>query len=178
MKLNRREMTFLTAATLVAGPALAEGEAAAEPKMIEVQMLNKHPETGQPMQFVPRIIHANVGDTIKFLATDKGHNAVSNKKMLPEGAEGFKGGMNKEVEYVVETPGFLGIECTPHRSVGMVGLIVAEGEGKLANLEDAMKVRHSGKAKKAWEEIWEEAEAAGLLEEVTPMEGAEESTAS
>ncbi|MEM7243037.1 MAG: pseudoazurin [Pseudomonadota bacterium] len=165
---SRRAATALLAGAFFATPIFAEGtseETSAEegPKVIEVQMLNKHPETGQAMSFFPRVIEANVGDTIKFLNSDKGHNAAANKKMLPEGVEAFKGKINKEVEIVVEKAGFYGVECTPHRTVGMVALIVVEGEGKMDNLEDAMGAKHSGKAKKSWAEIWEEAEEKGLL---------------
>ena len=44
----------------------------------------------------------------------------------------------------------------------MVGLIVVEGDGMLYNLKAAKGIKHRGKAKKAWKEIWEAADEAGL----------------
>ena len=44
----------------------------------------------------------------------------------------------------------------------MIGLIFVEGDGKLDNLEDARGVKHRGKAKKAWKELWEAADDAGM----------------
>jgi hypothetical protein len=46
--------------------------------------------------------------------------------------------------------------------MGMIGLIVVEGDGMLDNLEEAKSVKHRGKAKKAWKALWEEADAAGF----------------
>ena len=46
--------------------------------------------------------------------------------------------------------------------MGMIGLIVVVGEGKLKKLEDAKSAKQRGKAKKAWKNLWEEADATGL----------------
>jgi hypothetical protein len=46
--------------------------------------------------------------------------------------------------------------------MGMVGLIVVEGPGKLDNLEAAKSVKHRGKAKKVWAKIWKKAETDGF----------------
>ncbi|TGS56679.1 pseudoazurin, partial [Mesorhizobium sp. M3A.F.Ca.ET.201.01.1.1] len=54
-----------------------------------VQMLNKG-EKGS-MVFQPDFVRAAPGDTVKFVPTDKTHNAESIKDMIPEGAEPFKG---------------------------------------------------------------------------------------
>ena len=89
---------------------------------IEVKMLNKGSD-GQKMVFEPALIRANVGDTITFLPTDKGHMAASMKGMLPDGAGKFKGKTNKPVSYVVESEGLYGVKCTPHMSNGMVAII-------------------------------------------------------
>ncbi len=89
---------------------------------IEVKMLNKGSD-GQKMVFEPALIIANVGDTITFLPTEKGHMAASMKGMLPDGAGKFKGKTNKPVSYVVESEGLYGVKCTPHMSNGMVAII-------------------------------------------------------
>ncbi len=64
------------AVMVVAAPALA-----AE---IEVKMLNKGAEG--PMVFEPALLKIAPGDVVKFLPTNKGHNAETIKGMLPEGA--------------------------------------------------------------------------------------------
>ena len=46
--------------------------------------------------------------------------------------------------------------------MGMIGLIVVEGDGMLDNLEEAKSAKHRGKAKKAWKALWDEADAQGL----------------
>ena len=129
----------------------------------EILMLNKDPnDPKKKMLFSPHLLEVNLGDTIKFVPTDKGHNSESIKGMIPEGAKKWKGKINKELEISFDTPGFYGYQCKPHANMGMIGLIVVVGEGKLNNLEDAKSAKHRGKAKKAWKNLWEEADAAGL----------------
>ncbi|MEM0977429.1 MAG: pseudoazurin [Pseudomonadota bacterium] len=169
VKITRRHATLMMGTAAIAAPLMSTTAVAMdEPKTIEVLMLNQHPDDPKLRQvFVPRVISANPGDTIKFVAADKSHNAATSRGMIPEGAAGFKGKINQDVEYVAEGPGIYGVECTPHKTTGMVALVVVEGEGKLANLEEAKGVRHPGKARQAWEEIWAEAEEMGLLSEST-----------
>jgi pseudoazurin len=120
----------------------------------EVKMLNKG-EKGA-MVFEPNLIKAQVGDTVKFIATDKGHNAETMKGMLPEGAEAFKGKMNEEVVLTLGTDGIYGIKCLPHYGLGMV-MVVAVGEP--VNLEEAKAAKQTGKAKKVLGEIFAALEA-------------------
>lgn len=141
----RKAVLFAAAAamTLMSGFATA-----AE---IEVKMLNKG-ERGA-MVFEPALILASVGDTIKFVPTDKSHNAEVIKDMLPEGAAAFKGKTNEEVSFVVEKDGVYGIKCAPHYGMGMVALVVA---GEPVNLEAAKAVKQTGKAKKVFGELFDE----------------------
>ncbi len=88
---------------------------------IEVKMLNKGSD-GQKMVFEPALILANVGDTITFLPTDKGHMAASMKGMMADGGK-FKGKTNKPISYVVTAEGLYGVKCTPHMANGMVAVI-------------------------------------------------------
>ena len=129
----------------------------------EIMMYNKDPDDSKrKMVFAPDLIKINAGDTVKFISAQKGHFSQSIKKMIPDGAEPWKGKMNKDMEVTLTIPGFYGYQCTPHAANGMVGLIVVEGEGKLNNLEAAKKIKHRGKAKKAFKTIWAEAASAGL----------------
>ena len=133
-----------------------------------VEMLNKAPDNPRNRYvYSPRILQVQPGDTVLFEPVDRGHNSASIDDMLPEGAEEWNSKINDDFEITFETPGFYGYACTPHSTVGMVGLIVVEGEGKLDNLEEAQGVRHRGKSRQAWEEIWDEAEEQGLLEPTT-----------
>lgn len=129
----------------------------------EVMMYNKDPsDAKRKMVFSPDVLEINAGDVVKFVSAQKGHNSASIKGMLPEGAEKWKGKINKEIEVKFSIPGFYGYQCTPHASSGMVGLIVVQGEGKLNNLDAARSVKHRGKAKKVFKTLWEEADKMGL----------------
>jgi pseudoazurin len=114
----------------------------------EIHMLNKG-EKGT-MVFEPDFVQAEPGDTIRFVAVDKGHNAESIKGMLPEGAAAFKGKINEEVTITVETEGVYGVKCTPHYGMGMVMLVIV---GKPVNVDAAKAVKHPGKAKGIFEQL-------------------------
>ena len=103
---------------------------------IEVKMLNKGSD-GQAMVFEPAAIKAAPGDTIKFVPTDKGHDAAAMKGMIPDGAEEFKGKMNQEFSVTLDKEGAYVVKCTPHLGMGMVAVVVV-GDGAPANL-DAVK---------------------------------------
>jgi pseudoazurin len=79
------------------------------------------------MVFEPDFVQAAPGDTIKFIATDKGHNAEINKGMLPDGAEAFKGKVNEEIEVTLDVEGVYGVICKPHFAMGMV-MTIAVGD--------------------------------------------------
>ena len=157
---NRREV--LTGAGVVMTAAIAPNFLAAG-NTFEVLMLNKDPDNPKKkMVFSPSLLKVAVGDTVSFLPEDKGHNSEIIKGMLPDGAEKWKGKMNKQVDVTFSVPGFYGYHCKPHSNMGMIGLIVVEGDGMLDNLEAARGVKHRGKAKKAWKELWDAADEAGM----------------
>ncbi|MEM9724381.1 MAG: pseudoazurin [Pseudomonadota bacterium] len=146
--------TAMALSALVTMPVAAQ---AAETHIVE--MLNKDPEDSSQRQiFKPAVLVVQPGDTVVFKATDRGHNAASMKGMTPEGAEEFKGRVNKDVEVTFDTVGVYGYICTPHVSAGMVGLVVVEGEGWDANLEEAKGVRQRGRAKARFEEYFAQLE--------------------
>ena len=158
--MSKRE--FIAASAALTGSLLMSNTAVASTKY-EVLMLNKDPDNSKnKMIFSPRLLKVQVGDEVSFVPTDKGHNSATIKGMLPAGAEKWKGKINKQVDVVFDTPGFYGYQCTPHANMGMIGLIVVEGDGMLDNLEEAKSVKHRGKAKKAWKALWDEADAQGL----------------
>lgn len=110
----------------------------------EVRMLNKGPE-GQPMQFDPAFLKISPGDSVTFMATDKGHNSETILGMLPETAETWKGKMNEEIKVTFDVEGIYGIKCMPHFGMGMVGLIQVGDSTE--NLDAAQTAKLPGKAK-------------------------------
>ncbi|RDC71022.1 pseudoazurin [Rhodovulum sp. 12E13] len=161
VRLSRRRTLVLAGAaalTPFAAPRLSRAATAHE-----VQMLNVHPDNPrQRMVFLPRVLAVEPGDTVTFLATDRGHNSASLDGMIPAGAEAWDGRINEEVSVTLEVPGFYGYQCTPHYSTGMVGLIVVRGDGMMDNLDAAQEVRQRGRAAAAFDEIWAEAAEMGL----------------
>lgn len=160
MKLTRREhLGLMGSAIVVAGAGLPLAASAQDaPKTIEVQMLNKDPDAPRErMVFYPHLIRANPGDTIRFVAADKGHNSEADDDMIPEGAEVWKSKINDDFEVTLTVEGTYGFNCTPHKTVGMVGLILV-GDA-MVNFEDARGVRQRGKASDRYEVIFAEAEA-------------------
>jgi pseudoazurin len=113
-----------TAPLLLAG-ALA-GIALSTPSALsadhQVQMLNKDSE-GRAMQFEPAFLKIEPGDTVTFIATNKGHNTESILTLMPEGSDPWKGKINEEVTVTFEAEGFYAYKCQPHLGLGMVGLI-------------------------------------------------------
>lgn len=123
---------------------------AAQATEIQVKMLNKGAEG--VMVFEPALVKIAPGDTVKFLATDKGHNVETIETMLPEGATAFVGKVNEEVTVTFDKPGVYGVKCKPHYGMGMVGMIVV---GDAANLEKAKAAPHPGKAKQAFASLFD-----------------------
>ena len=121
---------FAAAALLLAGSFA--GSAAAEEHV--VKMMNANGK-GKFMLFEPEFIKANVGDTVKFVPTNKGHNAEMIPGLWPEGAAEFKGELNQEAVLAIDKPGIYGIKCLPHYPMGMIGMVVAGDPTNKAQLD-------------------------------------------
>jgi pseudoazurin len=106
-------------------------------------MLNKG-EAGT-MVFEPALTKVAVGDTVTFIATDKGHNAQTIPEILPAGGETFKGAMGKDVSVTFTVAGAYGVKCAPHVGMGMVALVVV-GDAP-ANLDQAKTAEIPKKAR-------------------------------
>jgi len=123
--------------------------------VVEIEMFTKDPDDSSKLQvYKPRLVTANVGDTIKFVPTNPTHQSSSIDGMLPAGVEGWEGKINQEVSFVIPAAGVYGYKCVPHYAAGMVGLIIVEGGD---NAEAAKAVTHPGLANRAFSEIFEEA---------------------
>ena len=144
----RKHLTISIAAALL---AIALPAGAAE---FEVKMLNKGAEGA--MVFEPSLLKIAPGDSVKFLATDKTHNAESVTGMFPEGAKKFAGKINEDTTVTFEQPGIYGIKCLPHYGMGMVAMIVV---GTPPNEEEAKAVTHPGRAKQIFASLFSKLEA-------------------
>lgn len=133
----------LLATSLALGLCLAGH--AANAAEIEVQMLNKGSD-GQAMVFEPSAIKAQVGDIIRFIPKDRGHDAVSIKGLIPEGAADFKGKVNQLVEVKVAQEGLYVVKCSPHFGMGMVA-VIAVGEIEPSQVEAINAAKMPKKAK-------------------------------
>jgi pseudoazurin len=131
----RRTILFIIAASA----AFCGAASAAE---VEVKMLNKG--ASGVMVFEPAFVQVQPGDTVKFVSTDKGHNAESIDGMLPDGAPAIAGKLGDDTTVTFDKAGVYGIRCKPHYGMGMVAMVVVGAPG---NADHAKAVSHPGKAK-------------------------------
>ena len=111
---------------------------------VSVKMLNRLDK--ESMVFSEKIVKINVGDSVFWEATDKGHNVEFIKGGVPEGVEKFKSRLNEDVSYEFTIPGIYAYWCTPHKSLGMIGFVVV-GNDK-SNFDKIKEIRFFGKSKK------------------------------
>ena len=142
-------------AMLAAAAAVMVLSGAARAAEVEVKMLNKGTD-GAVMVFEPAFVKVAPGDTVKFVSSDKGHNAESIKGMLPEGATPFLGKNNEDVAVKFEKEGVYGIKCLPHYGMGMVAMVVVGSPG---NVDQAKAVPQVGKAKQVFSALFDKLEA-------------------
>ena len=116
---------------------------------IEVEMLNRR-DDGAKMVYSDDIVRIDVGDTITWVPTTKGHNV--HFLAGPDGWDLPKKSKNgKEVVLTFDTPGVYLYQCTPHASMGMIGF-VAVGEDT-SNLDAIKKAKVRGKSKKIFKKL-------------------------
>ena len=135
---------------LTVGAAMAVALASpAAAKDVQVKMLNKGAHGA--MVFEPALVKIAPGDTVTFVATDKGHNAEVISTMLPPGAASFKGKMNQNLTVKFSKPGVYGYKCLPHYGMGMVGAVIVGSSAP--NAAQAKAASHPGKAKQTFASI-------------------------
>lgn len=136
-----RLLTTLGLLAAMATPALAED--------LTIEMLNKR-DDGAKMVYSQEVATIEVGDTITWVPTSKGHNVE-----FIAGPDGWdaprKSKLNKEVAITFTMPGIYVYQCSPHKSMGMIG-IVAVGAGD----NDVSKAKVRGKSKKKLKALLEE----------------------
>ncbi|MFT3730456.1 MAG: pseudoazurin [Hyphomicrobium sp.] len=109
-----------------------------------IEMRNQD-NAGNRMAFEPGFVKVEVGDTVKFVPTDKGHNAQSVPNIWPEGVPEVKGEFSREVVFKADKDGLYIFKCLPHYGMGMVALVQV---GKPVNLDAVKKFVATGMAKK------------------------------
>lgn len=111
---------------------------------ITLEMLNKR-DDGARMVYSEDVVKVNVGDTVTWLPTSKGHNVE-----IVAAPEGFdipkKSKNNKEVSITFDVPGIYYYWCTPHKSMGMIGLVIVGDD--ISNKDAIAKAKAMGKSKK------------------------------
>ena len=121
-------------------------------KTVEIDMLNKD-GSGRKMVYSQELIHVDAGDTVKWLPTSKGHNVEF--IAAPEGFDIPKKSKNgKEVAIEFTVPGIYYYWCTPHKGMGMIGLVVVDGD--VSNKDAIAKAKALGKSKKKLKALLEE----------------------
>ena len=120
---------------------------AEEKEPLVIEMLNKRGK--DKMLYGQDVARIEVGQTITWTPESKGHNVqfVS----VPEGVEKVKSKLSKEFSYTFEQEGVYLYVCTPHASMGMIGMVIV-GESDV-NLDEALDYKFRGKSKKKFKKI-------------------------
>ena len=132
----KKLLSTMAIMALLSIPAFAED--------ITIDMLNKR-DDGAKMAYSEDITRIDVGDTITWVPTSKGHNV--HFIAGPDGWDLPKKSKNgKEVVLTFDTPGVYLYQCTPHASMGMIGLVVVGDD--TSNIDAIAKAKVRGKSKK------------------------------
>ena len=111
---------------------------------LTVDMLNKRAD-GAKMVYSEDIVKVKAGQTVTWLPAAKGHNVEFIS--VPKGVDKIKKSkLNKEYSYTFNVPGIYLYQCTPHKSMGMIGLVVVDGN--VDNKAKIAKAKVFGKSKK------------------------------
>ena len=127
---------------LIASPAIA-GD-------VTVEMLNKDAD-GNRMVYSQEIVEIAAGSTVTWVPTDKGHNV---EIIASPNDMKFKSKNGKEASVTFETPGIYYYWCTPHKGMGMIGLVVVGGD--TSNKAQISKAKAIGKSKKKLKALLEQ----------------------
>ena len=115
---------------------------------VTVEMLNKR-DDGAKMVYSQDITRIEAGETITWVPTSKGHNVE-----FIAGPDGWKAPkkskLNKEVAITFDVPGVYLYQCSPHKTMGMIAIVVV-GDGGDGLSVPGKKIK--GKTKKRLKEI-------------------------
>ena len=116
---------------------------------VSIDMLNKRAD-GQKMIYSQDIVNVKVGDTVTWIPKSKGHNVQFIS--VPDGIKKLKKSkLNKQFSFTFERAGIYLYQCTPHKSMGMIGVVVVDGN--VENKKIVAKTKVFGKSKKKLKKI-------------------------
>lgn len=120
-----------------------------------LEMWNKDPDDKKrKMVFSQEIVTIEAGESVTWLATDKGHNV-----QLIDGPDGVelekKSKISKDVTITFDEPGVYVYVCTPHATMGMIGIVVV-GELTQEAVDAVRDAKLRGKSKKKFEQLLSE----------------------
>ena len=137
----KKLLSTLAITASLSAPAFAED--------ITVEMLNKR-DDGAKMVYSEDISRVDLGDTITWVPSSKGHNVH-----FIAGPDGWelpaKSKNNKEVSITFDVPGVYLYQCTPHATMGMIAMVVVGDD--TSNLDAIKKMKLRGKSKKKFKKI-------------------------
>ena len=105
--------------SLAAFAVLMSAAGAAMAAEVEVKMLNKGAEG--LMVFEPALVKIEPGDTVKFVATDKSHNAEIDQGHAAGGRDALRRQDERGRVVTFDKPGAYGVKCMPHYAHGHGG---------------------------------------------------------
>ena len=120
---------------------------AEEKEALIIEMLNNRGK--EKMLYGHDVVKIDVGQTITWTPDSKGHNVQFIS--VPDGVEKVKSKLSKEFSYTFEQEGVYLYVCTPHASMGMIGVVVV-GESDV-NLDEVLDYKFRGKSKKKFKKI-------------------------
>ena len=119
-------------------------------KTLEIQMLNKLGK--EKMVYSVKVAKIDTGDKIFWKSVSKGHNVEFIG--MPKGVKKYKSKINKDAEYTFKIPGIYLYQCTPHKAMGMIGIVIVDGDK--SNIKKIKKVKLYGKSKKVFKKMLKE----------------------
>ena len=137
----KKLLSTIAIAASLSAPAFAED--------ITVEMLNKR-DDGAKMVYSEDVSRVDVGDTITWVPSSKGHNVH-----FIAGPDGWelpaKSKNNNQESITFDVPGVYLYQCTPHATMGMIAMVVVGDD--TSNLDAIKKMKLRGKSKKKFKKI-------------------------
>jgi pseudoazurin len=115
----------LAATCFIASPVRADE--------LQVKELNRGP-TGF-FVFDPELVRIQPGDTVDFIASDRGHDVHSVNGMIPDGAQPIDGTTNQDRKMTFDQPGVYVITCKVHTLMGMMCVVLVGDPANIDNID-------------------------------------------
>ena len=117
---------------------------------LNIDMLNKRSD-GERMVYSQDVVYINSNDTINWLPTSPGHNVEFIAYPANADVPQKPSKVGKEFSYTFTEPGIYLYQCSPHKSMGMIALVVVNDDTR--NLDEVASTKVAGKSKKKLEQL-------------------------